>query len=575
MSNTEKFNDDEVSIDINMGEIDSRLVYTNDYSNRYKKLPRATLEQKITVLDWHHKSERKCQQYTVGHFQKLNLFSVTKSTMNRWVLNEDELRKQYENLTLNNVKSYKTRPKFKEPLVNRCLEILYEQRCLENSPLSEKQLIAKWEDFYGLIHGNLDDSVARRSNGWVHHFKKRNEVKRDIIRRYYKEIGGSRESNSMETERLRLRTKLSHYEPEDIFELDEVSFDCVAECLKQREASRNGKKVIVAILLNSTGTEAPVPLVASTDGEAKYSSCQHGVLTSELLYKYLQDIDSEITPGRRIAVLLNGFRAHMIPRDSFDHIDLVYYSRISRDIQPMNMGIMRSYKLLVKSIYFQKVRQRLIIGGKEGYLKDSLVIDGKELMNDAMRSYRQMQKQKESQIFIRGCFEKSGLIGNFEEGMEKQFTTWKREDFKREEQLKLIFTMLDRKRLLAESFTENSVRHLNNGEVEIDINKVIFPKSEQVENIDLSDIDIVRLAKLEIEIQSSSNMVKDEVRRQNEDSKANFDAMESVQEYLSKNEGTERLMELAQQYYKNVRKKEKQNGDDPVEKRRSKRTKIS
>ncbi|KAG7799969.1 hypothetical protein KL929_000885 [Ogataea haglerorum] len=447
------------------------------------KLPRATLEQKIRVLDWHHRSSKKSQQHTVNYFKNLGEFAITKSTLNRWVLSEPQLREVYQNLTLNNSKVFKTRPKLKDPEINRCLEILYAQSCLEDRPLSEKNLISKWSDFYNLWHGLRDsdgDMMPSRSNGWLHHFKKKNSVKRELARDFYADPELFR-WRSLDEEQDRLRALLEPYSPSQVFEIDEVSFNSRLSFLSGDASQKNepSSRVVVSLIANSDGTKIFEPLVVSNTPACKGLPSpnvfyhKNGLLTTEIFYKYMLHIDALL--DTEAVVLLDTLHSHIIPKAAFRNIRLVYFSPNIADpkytYRPLDFGLKRIFKMLVKSSILSKFAQTVP------------KLDIIDAIGAAVNTIRQHS-------YTISSFHCSHLIPQLvahphavcnDSGVENE-----------------LFHLLDLYRargLVSRSF---SMRCLQNTGRDVDLEELLFPQDEEVENEHFTDEDIVALVKKEL-----------------------------------------------------------------------------
>ncbi|KAG7922616.1 hypothetical protein KL905_001837 [Ogataea polymorpha] len=447
------------------------------------KLPRATLEQKIRVLDWHHQSNKKSQQHTVNHFKSLGEFSITKSTLNRWVLSEPQLREVYQNLTLNNSKVFKTRPRLKNPEINRCLEILYAQSCLEDRPLSEKSLISKWSDFYNLWHGLGDSGNAKmppKSNGWLHHFKKKNSVKRELAKDFYQDRELFRWKH-LDEEQDRLRALLEPYSPSQVFEIDEVSFNSRLSFLTGEISQKNepSSRVVVSFIANSDGTKIFEPLVVSNTPVTKDSSSpnvfyhKNGLLTTEIFYKYMLHIDTLL--DTEAVILLDTLHSHIIPKTAFRNIRLVYFSPNIAEpkytYRPLDFGLKRIFKMLVKSIILSR------------FARSVSKLDIINAIGIAMNTIRQHP-------YTVSSFHRSQLIPQLVADPDIVCN-----DSRKENELLHLLNLYRVRGLISTSF---SMRCLQNTGRDIDLEELLFPQDEEVENEHFTDQDIIALVKREL-----------------------------------------------------------------------------
>lgn len=392
----------------------------------HQKLPRATLAQKIQVLDWHNNSEKKCQQRTVDFFKKLGRFAVAKSTLNRWVLTEEQLRKEYKNLTLNNNKVYKTKPKFKNPEINKCLEMYYEQMVTENINLTERELINKWPEFYRLYYGVEGEQPSTKSNGWLHHFKKRNQIKKNLTVQFNSNQELFR-VKAVNEEKARIQRILINYQPRQIYQIDEISFKCdpsIFTCnIPSMDLTINDPKdrVTVGLCGNAEGSNFLTPLIVSDvdfkfripeDSESEpphlYFS-KTGMLTSEIFYNYLKWLNYSIETSampEKIALLLDDLSPHILPQAEFPWIDFIYFapSLSKHHYKPFDFGLLRIFKTEVKYLMLQTFLKRIVIDLNE---QNPLVIDKKDLINIIITTYESF---KYNNLLLQTCFQYSTLV---------------------------------------------------------------------------------------------------------------------------------------------------------------------
>ncbi|OWB55096.1 binding protein [[Candida] boidinii] len=483
------------------------------------QLARATLEQKIRVLDWHNTSEKKCQQKTVEFFKPLNEFAISKSTLNRWVLSEPQLRDEYKSLTLNNSTIYKTKPKFKNPEINRCLELFYEQISFEQSSISERDLTSKWGDFYKLYH-SIDESgstIHKKSNGWLHHFKKRNSVKRDLAKDFYSNQQ-SFQIESVSEDQARIKSLIKDIDPSKVFAIDEISFNVKPSFIvgNNPEQDKLGEwdpltKVTVSLCCNSDGSQFKNPLIVTNDPRVTSSSFSNifysktGVLTSEIFLKYMINLDQELyisqfkeskkrgdtqftaTP---VYVLLDSLFSHIIPTDGFKCIKLVYFSPFlepSFDIKPLSFGLTRVFKTLVKFGYLQSLRRKLLTSPNLDF-----ELDKQDIISFIMSATTTLQSESSKPVIVNSFF-RSSLVPSLMN--DKNHAAFSRDSIK-EDQLYSILKDIKSRGLLNERFDSQCLKQT--GSRELDVDCLLFPPDEEISNQHLTEKDIVELTKREM-----------------------------------------------------------------------------
>lgn len=134
------------------------------------KLPRATLEQKIQILDFYHQSNRP-QLETVDRYK--NEISISTSSFSEWLKNEDELRERLLQAGSSFSKNSRRKVKFKYEKINRAMDLLVKQRLERHEPINEPILREYWS-IYAHQYGVEDPKrLVGFSHGWLSQFKKR------------------------------------------------------------------------------------------------------------------------------------------------------------------------------------------------------------------------------------------------------------------------------------------------------------------------------------------------------------------------------------------------------------------
>lgn len=137
------------------------------------KLPRATLEQKIKILDFYHQSE-KPQLETVEAFK--DEVAISTLTFNEWVKREDEYRQQYQALEGDFQKNSRRKTKFKYEKINRAMDLLVKQRLERGEPVTEPVLRDYWQVYAHQFGVENPKRLCSFSHGWLSQFKKRHGI---------------------------------------------------------------------------------------------------------------------------------------------------------------------------------------------------------------------------------------------------------------------------------------------------------------------------------------------------------------------------------------------------------------
>jgi urease gamma subunit len=145
-----------------------------------QKLPRATLEQKIAVLDFYHEraskeNEKTSQADVVKHFK--DKISISTSSFSEWVKNEDTLRALYNHPNSAHRRS-KRKLKFKYEEINAAMDQLVQQRLKEGKSVTEPFLREHWVVLANRYGVEDPKRLQSFSHGWLSQFKKRHKLDR-------------------------------------------------------------------------------------------------------------------------------------------------------------------------------------------------------------------------------------------------------------------------------------------------------------------------------------------------------------------------------------------------------------
>lgn len=140
-----------------------------------KGLPRATLEQKIRILDYYHKSNQP-QLVTVEKFK--DEVAISTLTFNEWVKRENEYRQRYTDLASEFEKNSKRKAKFKYDNINRAMDLLVQQRLSRGEEITEPILRGYWQIYAHQFGVDNPKRLVGFSHGWLSQFKKRHGLQR-------------------------------------------------------------------------------------------------------------------------------------------------------------------------------------------------------------------------------------------------------------------------------------------------------------------------------------------------------------------------------------------------------------
>ncbi|GMM32140.1 hypothetical protein DAMA08_048850 [Martiniozyma asiatica (nom. inval.)] len=136
------------------------------------KKPRATLAQKIEVLDYYHGSSKRTQHETFKHFQNLNQFSISPATLSNWVYCESQIREEF---SINpSTTNYKKKPVLKFPEITNAVERHIKLNFKPGDAITDKLLRGIFVDY--CIKAGINENDFKLSAGMLHSFKRRNFI---------------------------------------------------------------------------------------------------------------------------------------------------------------------------------------------------------------------------------------------------------------------------------------------------------------------------------------------------------------------------------------------------------------
>ncbi|GME79305.1 unnamed protein product [Ambrosiozyma monospora] len=149
------------------------------------RLPRANLEQKITIIDFFRSSKRS-QSEIVDHYK--HQFAISTSSFSEWLKNEGELRARYaesknvDPATGQALRAAKRKSCYKYEEINKAMHKVVEERLKLGLPVTEPVLRRFWAEFakqFGVTDPKRRESF---SHGWLSTFKKRHGLEKRNLR---------------------------------------------------------------------------------------------------------------------------------------------------------------------------------------------------------------------------------------------------------------------------------------------------------------------------------------------------------------------------------------------------------
>ncbi|KAH3671262.1 hypothetical protein OGAPHI_000485 [Ogataea philodendri] len=135
-----------------------------------ERLPRATLKQKIQVLDYLHGPPARSQKEVLDHFRQLAQFGISQATLSTWSVKENELRAELNNNP--NYEQYRRKPQMKFPDVTKAVEKELEHLAAAGEPITDRLISGLFIKY--MVEFGYPTEDFRFSKGWLYAFKKRN-----------------------------------------------------------------------------------------------------------------------------------------------------------------------------------------------------------------------------------------------------------------------------------------------------------------------------------------------------------------------------------------------------------------
>lgn len=183
------------------------------------KKQNSTLQQRIEILDWHHKNGKN-QSATARHFApKYPNLKLKQPLVSQWVKEEAKIREQWKEVSHERDRTAKRVRQTQHPEVTEMMYLWVSKAMGDGIVLTGEVLRQKWNAFATLV-GIPEDERLKLSNGWLECFKDRNGLKE--MRRHGE--AGSARAETVERERKRIQELIKKYgyELRNIFNMDET-----------------------------------------------------------------------------------------------------------------------------------------------------------------------------------------------------------------------------------------------------------------------------------------------------------------------------------------------------------------
>ena len=200
------------------------------------------------------------------------------------------------------------------------------------------------------------------SRGWLSRLKERHGI---ASRKFHGE-SASADMKIVEDGRNHLQESLRHYNPENIFNMDETALfynlgpsTTLSTAGKVHGCKLSKARVTVALCCNATGTDKLKPLVIAHACRPRcfgktfdpniyvtYKYNKKAWMTSEVFKSWLIDLEKQMKrEGRVILLLLDNASCHSVSHLHTPHVKVKFLPpNTTSHIQPLDAGIIRSFK---------------------------------------------------------------------------------------------------------------------------------------------------------------------------------------------------------------------------------------
>ncbi|KIK76349.1 hypothetical protein PAXRUDRAFT_170205, partial [Paxillus rubicundulus Ve08.2h10] len=185
----------------------------------FTKKENATLEQRITILDWHHTNGEN-QSKTAKHFNAIypNL-QLKQLRISAWCKNEGRWQEEYE-ISPGSACSAKRICQTQHPEVTKMLDLWISKAMADGILLTSMVLHQKWTKFADLV-GVPEDEQLNLGKGWLTQYKTRTGLKE--MKHHGKAASVASKTVDKERPRIQELIKKCGYQLCDIFNADESS----------------------------------------------------------------------------------------------------------------------------------------------------------------------------------------------------------------------------------------------------------------------------------------------------------------------------------------------------------------
>ena len=349
-----------------------------------------------------------------------NLFHCGKSQISTILKNKAMIKQLYESNASSDL--CQARKRIRSSEYSDLNDALYQwyQLCVKKNMYPDGSLLAEKAL---MIAQRLGHTEFKASNGWLHRWKVRNNIKQ---RKICGESGDVR-SDTVESWKERLPELVGNYNAQDIWNMDETG--CfwralpdkgLAETTKECKGGKQSKhRVTIAFFVNGAGESESPPIVIWKSNNprcfkgvkkeslpVRYYSQAKCWMTGEILSDILSYLNQKLrSKGRSVLLFMDNAGCHPSDMaDKYSNIKVLFLPpNTTSKLQPLDLGIIQNFKL-----HYRKLLMRFVLTKIEECATASEVVKSLNILH-AIRWIAGAWGEIGT-LVIKKCFRKAGIL---------------------------------------------------------------------------------------------------------------------------------------------------------------------
>lgn len=379
-----------------------------------KKRNDLSLKEKYEVI------KLVAKEPNIGSRKLAERFHCGKTQITTILKNKDQIKELFESNASGSLSQFRKRNRKSEFAdVNEALYEWYQLAVSKNIYPDGSLLMEKGKE----IAERLGTTDFKASNGWLHRWKVRNNIKQRVISGESGEVRACTVDSWIE----RIPLIIEGYEAKNILNIDETG--CFWKALpdkglaQKKTECKGGKKsklrLTIAFIVNALGESESLPIVIwksenprcfkkvkKAQLPVQYYSQKKSWMNGDILSKVLEKLNRKLCVEKR-KVLLFMDNAGCHPPDIVDKFSNITVSFLPANttskLQPLDLGIIKNFKT-----HYRKLLMRYIVTKIESASTAADIVKSVNVLN-AIRWIAEAWKDVQP-IVIKKCFRKAGIL---------------------------------------------------------------------------------------------------------------------------------------------------------------------